>query len=88
MLLPLQLADKSLVALQVQAARELQQQKEQLLQQQEKDKFDMFKSLMDGFLAERAQADSEKKQLQTLLAQASKVSVLFTCYDLTYLPSA
>jgi hypothetical protein len=34
----------------------------------------MFKSMMDGFLVERAKADQDKKQLQSLLAKAVKVS--------------
>jgi hypothetical protein len=57
----------------LQSVQDLQRQKEDILQQQEQAKFEMFKSLMDSFLEERAQADRDKKQLQALLTQASKV---------------
>jgi len=47
---------------------------EQAQQEQERVRFEMFKSLMDGFLEERTKADHDKKQLQLLLAQATKVA--------------
>ena len=62
-----------ITAMNLQSVQDLQRQKEDILQQQEQAKFEMFKSLMDSFLEERAQADRDKKQLQALLTQASKV---------------
>ena len=48
---------------------------EQAKQEQERVRFEMFKSLMDSFLEERTKADQDKKQLQLLLAQATKVKI-------------
>lgn len=72
-------ADSSYSQLEQHSAAEVIRLQEQAQQEQERVRFDMFKSLMDGFLEERTKADHDKKQLQLLLAQATK--------DISYLTS-
>mmetsp|Transcript_20554 Transcript_20554/g.28323 ORF Transcript_20554/g.28323 Transcript_20554/m.28323 type:complete len:818 (-) Transcript_20554:135-2588(-) len=72
-------AESAYSQLEQKSAAEVVRLQEQAQQEQERVRFEMFKSLMDGFLEERTKADHDKKQLQLLLAQATK--------DIAYLTS-